>query len=102
MGSYNSGNTLNNAKDGSTIINNADNTSISELDRLCQDVIDKSETLSDEDKEKVYEAVDYVKSESKSDKPKKTIIKSVLEGLAAIKGTVEFGKAVAELIKLFT
>lgn len=102
IGNNNSGNTLNNAKGGSTILNNLDRTSIGELDRLCQEVINKSEALSDEDKEKVNEAVDYVKSESQSEKPKKTVIKSVLDGLAAIKGTLDFGKALAELIKFFS
>ena len=75
---------------------------ISELTKLIQAVQTQAkEGLSEEDKQKVEEGLSFVEEESKTGAPRKTIIKGILDGLKAIKGTVQFASAVAALIKFF-
>lgn len=75
---------------------------VSELKKLIQEVQNQAkEGLSCEDKQKVEEGLSFVEEEAKAGTPRKTIIKGVLDGLKAIKGTVQFASAVAALIKFF-
>ena len=70
--------------------------------KLIQEVRNQAkEGLSEDDKQKVEEGLLFVEEEAKSDKPKMTIIKGIIEGLKAIKGTVQFASAVAALVKFF-
>jgi len=74
----------------------------SELERLIQEVQNQASVgLSEEDKQKVDEGISFVEAEVKTNSPRMTIIKGILEGLKAIKGTVQFASAVTALIKFF-
>lgn len=57
--------------------------------------------FSKEEKEKILDALSFIESEAKSKTPKKTIIKTLLDGIKTIKGTVQFGAALANLINFF-
>lgn len=71
--------------------------------QLLQEVLKQSESgLTDADKEKVTESVSCIEAEIRSGKPKKTVIKALLDGLNAIKGTAQFAAAVAALISFFS
>lgn len=75
---------------------------VSELAKLIQNVKNEARVgLSEGDKQKVDEGLSFVESETKENSPRKTIIKMTLDGLKAIKGTVQFASAVAALIKFF-
>lgn len=57
---------------------------------------DKIGTIaSDEDKEAASESLEVIEAEVVSEKPKKSMIKTAMATLQAIKGTVEFGSAAA-------
>lgn len=72
------------------------------LDELIKAVREQaSEGLSEEEKKTVDEGLSFIESETKSSSPRKTIIKGILDGIYAIKGTVQFASAVAALIKFF-
>lgn len=72
----------------------------SELEKLIAAVRDKIGTIaSDEDKEAASESLEVIEAEVVSEKPKKSMIKTAMATLQAIKGTVEFGSAVAALIQ---
>lgn len=73
----------------------------SDLTNLIQEVRDRSSGLSDEDVKKVQEGLSFIESEAKEDNPKMTIIKTILDGLKTIKGTVQFASAVTALIEFF-
>ncbi len=45
--------------------------------------------------------METIENEYNSEKPKKHIIKMVLEGLKGIKGTTEFATAITELVHFF-
>lgn len=61
---------------------------------------DKIGTIaSDEDKEAASESLEVIEAEVVSEKPKKSMIKTAMATLQAIKGTVEFGSAAAALIQ---
>ena len=71
-----------------------------EIEQLITAVRTKMDTLtSDEDKEAVSESLEVIEAEVISEKPKKSMIKTAIASLQAIKGTVEFGSAVADLIQ---
>lgn len=71
-----------------------------EIEQLITAVRAKMDTLtSDEDKEAVSESLEVIEAEVISEKPKKSMIKTAIASLQAIKGTVEFGSAVADLIQ---
>lgn len=73
---------------------------VSELEKLIAAVRDKIGTIaSDEDKEAASESLEVIEAEVVSEKPKKSMIKTAMATLQAIKGTVEFGSAVAALIQ---
>lgn len=72
----------------------------SELEKLIAAVRDKIGTIaSDEDKEAAAESLEVIEAEVVSEKPKKSMIKTAMATLQAIKGTVEFGSAAAALIQ---
>ena len=72
----------------------------SELEKLIAAVRDKIGTIaSDEDKEAASESLEVIEAEVVSEKPKKSMIKTAIATLQAIKGTVEFGSAAAALIQ---
>lgn len=72
----------------------------SELEKLIAAVRDKIGTIaSDEDKEAASESLEVIEAEVVSEKPKKSMIKTAMATLQAIKGTVEFGSAAAALIQ---
>ena len=71
-----------------------------DIERLITAVRTKMDTLiSDEDKEAASESLEVIEAEVISEKPKKSMIKTAIASLQAIKGTVEFGSAVAALIQ---
>ena len=71
-----------------------------DIEQLIDAVRTKMDTLtSDEDKEAASESLEVIEAEVISEKPKKSMIKTAIASLQAIKGTVEFGSAVAALIQ---
>ena len=71
-----------------------------DIEQLIDAVRTKMDTLtSDEDKEAASESLEVIEAEVVSEKPKKSMIKMAIASLQAIKGTVEFGSAVAALIQ---
>ena len=71
-----------------------------EIEQLIAAVRKEMDTLtSDEDKEAASESLEVIETEVISEKPKKSMIKTAIATLQAIKGTVEFGSAVATLIQ---
>lgn len=75
---------------------------VNELEKLITGVKETAATLtSSEDKETVAESLEVVEAEMVSKKPKKSMLKTALATLQAIKGTVEFGAAVAALVQFF-
>ena len=69
----------------------------SELEKLIAAV--RGTIASDEDKEAASESLEVIEAEVVSEKPKKSMIKTAIATLQAIKGTVEFGSAAAALIQ---
>lgn len=83
-----------------TIISPCDE--INELGKLIQDVRNQvSADLSAKDRQTVDEGLSFIESEIKESSPRKTIIKGILDGFKAIKGTVQFASAVTSLIEFF-
>ena len=66
-----------------------------DIKSLLPDYSDKS----DEDKEAASESLEVIETEVISPKPRKSMIKTAMASLQAIKGTAEFGAAVAALIQ---
>lgn len=58
--------------------------------------------FSKEEKEKILEVLSFIESEMASKSPKKPIISALLDGLKAIKGTVQFSAALVNLINFFS
>ena len=74
--------------------------SANDIERLIDAVRTKMDTLiSDEDKEAASESLEVIETEVISPKPRKSMIKTAMASLQAIKGTAEFGAAVAALIQ---
>lgn len=91
---------VNLASDNSTInatVNNGIN--YSELQSLLNTARAESEKLSSEDAAAVHETLDTVQAELSHEKPKKGLLMTILTGLRAIKGTVEFAAAIAALMQ---
>ena len=57
------------------------------------------DTLTDTDKETASESLEVIEAEIVSEKPKKSMIKTAIASLQAIKGVAEFGAAVSALIQ---
>lgn len=86
------------ATDGSTV--NATNqvgTDGSELAKLIAAVQAATGSLAPEDKETVTESLEVIATEASAEKPKKSMLRTALTTLNAIKGIAEFGAAVAAL-----
>ena len=74
---------------------------INELDKLIEDVkkISQKEKLSSNDVEQLNCNLEVISEELKSSQPRKSFIKTAVEGMKMIKGTVEFGVASTTLIQ---
>lgn len=86
------------ATDGSTV--NATNQVKADLDgleKLIAAVKENADVLDVDSREAAYESLEVIETESVTEKPKKSMIKTALGTLKAIKGTVEFGASVAAL-----
>ena len=84
------------------VINATVNNRINQADlkSLLDKVIAVSNTeLTDEEKITVSESLEVIHSELQQDKPKKTVVRGILNTLQAIKGTTEFSAAVVALVQ---
>ena len=74
---------------------------INELDKLIEDVkkISQKEQLSSDDEEQLNCNLEVISEELKSKQPRKSFIKTAVEGMKMIKGTAEFGAAITTLIQ---
>ncbi|MDD3833273.1 MAG: hypothetical protein PHR18_05140 [Oscillospiraceae bacterium] len=70
-----------------------------DLIRLIQQLKNQGSALPDEDRIAIEESLEVIENESKSEKPKKSLIKTALTTIQAIKGTAEFGAAVLALVQ---
>ena len=59
----------------------------------------ENSNLSSDDEETVNNSLEVIEEEIAKEKPRKGFIKTAITGLKAIKGTAEFGAAIATLIK---
>lgn len=91
---------VNIANDNATItaINNV-GVDLTQLDTLINNVRSAANDIVGEDAETLSESLEVIEEEAKSDKPKKSLIKTAITGIKAIKGTVEFAAAVTALIQ---
>ena len=88
------------ATDGSTVTaTNQVGTDGGELAKLIAAVQSATGSLPPEDKEAVMESLEVIEAEASAEKPKKSMLKTALATLNAIKGVAEFGAAVAALIQ---
>ena len=70
------------------------------IKQLISAVRTRLDTLtSEEDKETASESLEVIEAEVAAEKPKKSMIKTAIASLQAVKGTVEFASAVAALIQ---
>ena len=93
---------INIANDNSTITTyNNISCDLNELDKLIEDVkkISQKEQLSSGDEEQLNCNLEVISEELKSKQPRKSFIKTAVEGMKMIKGTVEFGVASTTLIQ---
>lgn len=71
---------------------------IQQLKKLIDTVLKEAKSgMSNEDTKTVEESLEVIENELAKSEPKKGFLKTVMTGLQAIKGTVEFGAAVAAL-----
>lgn len=70
-----------------------------ELKTLLASVLSNRDGLAEDEAATVAESVDLIESELKQENPKKNILRGVLKGLQAIKGSTEFLAAVATLVQ---
>ena len=88
------------ATDGSTVTaTNQVGTDGGELAKLIAAVQSATGSLPPEDKEAVMESLEVIEAEASAEKPKKSMLKTALATLNAIKGVADFGAAVAALIQ---
>lgn len=71
----------------------------SELHKLIDAIKQSYTSLSDTEKEEVDESLEVIETEISAEKPKKSFLKTAITTLKAIKGTAEFGAAVATLVQ---
>ena len=91
---------VNIASDYATI--NATNDVGSDLGKVAELINNVKAAATDitgEDAETLFDSLEVIEEQMKTDKPKKSFIKTAMAGLKAIKGTVEFGAAVAALLE---
>ncbi len=91
---------VNIANDNATInATNNNGIDITELSRLINEVRKKGINLSDVYKETLSGNLNFIEQELKTRKPRKNFLKTAIDGLKTIKGTVEFGTATMALIE---
>lgn len=97
-----SGNTIAAANDHSSATVTAPASEVNELAKLIEEVRAQAKAeLSKEDQEKVEGALSAIEEEVKSEHPKKSFIKMLLDGLGNIKNAVQFGAALTTLVQFF-
>ena len=72
-----------------------------QLNQLIDAIKSSTAALSEEDKETAAECIEVIETEAISAKPKKSLLKTALKTLDAIKYSAEFAAAVATLIQFF-
>lgn len=71
-----------------------------ELEKLVAGIREAATTLTSvEDKETVSESLEVIETEVIAEKPKKSMLKTAMASLQAVKGATEFGAAVAALVQ---
>lgn len=92
---------VNVASDNATINSTQNNgLNTSELSKILTEVRQAILSLSsDEDKESAQEYIEVIEDELNKPQPKKSLLKTAIAGLQAIKGTVEFGAAVTAIFQ---
>ncbi len=92
------GNTTVSGDSSSAIVNGV---SVKEFNNAIKKIIENiPSNISDEDVETIKENLEVIKEQSVSKNPKKRMMLTLLDGIKAIKGTVEFAAAVATLTSL--
>ena len=91
---------VNVANDNATIsaVNNCD-IDREKLMTLISEVQKTAQGLSSADAETVSDSLEVIKEETKSEHPKRGLLRTAITGIKAIKGTAEFGAAVISLAK---
>lgn len=98
-----SGNTFTVANDHSSVSINAAGTAADELAMLIAEVRNQAKReLTEEDQQAVDETLSVIEEEANSPNPRKSFIKTALSSFEHIKNAVQFGAAVANLIKFFS
>ena len=89
------------ANDNSSVTSNINiGATTNTIEQLISAVRTRLDTLtSEEDKETASESLEVIEAEVAAEKPKKSMIKTAIASLQAVKGTVEFASAVAALIQ---
>lgn len=70
---------------------------VNELKQLIADIQSTAQDLCEEDRQTVSECIEVIETEAVMEKPKKGMLKVAVSTLKALKGTAEFGVAVAAL-----
>lgn len=90
------------AGDNSTVnATNNNGLDADQLNKLIDAVKSGTATLSEKDRETATECIEVIEAEAISAKPKKSLLKTALKTLDAIKYSAEFAAAVATLIQFF-
>lgn len=71
-----------------------------QLSALINNIKTAAQNLSPTDAESLSENLEVIEEEAKSNKPRKSFIKTAIDGIKAIKGTAEFAAAVAALVQI--
>ena len=74
----------------------------SDLERLVIAVRNAVEGLTPDEQETVTDSLEVIENEAKAEKPRKGLLKTAVKALQGIKGTVEFGAAVAAIVQFVT
>ena len=72
---------------------------VTRLDTLINEIKVAAQGLPAADSEALNENLEVIEEETKAEKPRKSFIKTAINGIKALKGTAEFGAAVAALIQ---
>ncbi len=93
---------VNIASDNATInVTQSLGVDIAQLTNLINDIKANATCLSKEDQETLSDGLEAIESEVQSKRPKTNVLRMALKGLNMLKGSVEFGAAVATLIQYF-
>lgn len=91
---------VNIANDNATITaTNSIGIDSTQLKELMQTVRAAAKELSPEDAETMESSLEVIEAETQSEKPRKGFLKTSINGLKVLKGTAEFGAAIAALIQ---